>query len=487
MYTIICTRISSLLIISILLVACVSIKDNHSNIPLNHITYPPVSERSSANPDSLGKETTTITTTELDYAPIQSICTPLPDKRLIIPDLDPLGDNQDVLLSYLNQGGSPDVLLDALLITSALIEKTSYMLKAKIAVSDLTGDRVPELIIELLFFPDTDLPVNGNIYLFDCENGKYESAGMIPIISARLNSPNPDPATGLRDIQDMDQDGNAELVIAFVDAFTGKNTYTNNQDIIRRFEIFDWNGATFVDLLSEYEVGSQLSTFNGDGTIRDTNGDGYPDLVLKNGVPHESGQHAPILYRPHTEIWGWDGQSFKQFCWFAVVVPTYRFQAIEDGDNAILCGDFTKALRSYQLALTDNNLLDWKQIILYDPPTIIKTADNPDPEERPRLEAYGHYRLMLLYAKLGLYQEAQDEYATIVAKIANNSSGYAYAELANSFWSKYQSSRDIMAACEEASSYAYDNYEAIIDPLSSKYYFYSSRIYDDAEDMCPFR
>jgi len=487
MHTIIFKRISSIVILSILLVACVSTKDNRLTITMNLITDTPINEKSSATRDSLGNETPTITATELDYASIQSICTPLSYKKPVLTDLDPVGDNQDVLLSYLNQGGSLDLLLEALSNTSPLIENTNYKLLAKISVLDLTGDRVPELIIEVLFFPDADLPVNGNIYLFNCENGKYKSAGMIPIISARINSSNPDPATGLRDIQDMDQDGNAELVIAFVDAFTGKNIYTKNQNIIRRFEIYDWNGAAFVDLLSEYEVGSQLSTFNGDGAIRDTDGNGNPDLVLTNGVPNESGQHTPILYRPHTEIWGWDGQSFTQFCWFADVTPTYRFQAIEDGDNAILCGDFPRALRSYQLALTDENLLDWKKIILYDPPTIIKTADNPDPEERPRLEVYGHYRLMVLYAKLGLYQEAQDEYTTIVAKIANNSTEYAYVELANSFWSNFQSSRDIIAACEEASSYAYDNYEAIIDPLSSKYYYYSSRIYDDAEDMCPFR
>lgn len=206
--------------------------------------------------------------------------------------------------------------------------------------------------------------------------------------------------------------------------------------------------------------------------------------MLSNGAVRQPGR-AAILYRPHTETWSWDGIAFTVSCVEASFSPLYRYQAVEDGDDAMLCGEYDRALTSYQRAIFDEELLGWKPIVFYDPPILVETAPEPDPNERARLSAYSRYRRILTHVAQGFMAEAETVYQSLQEQFPFGAVGNPYAALATAFWEEFQTNTDIYGACAKAVDYAAKNKDEVLTPLSSVYYYYSTR-HSEAEDLCPF-
>ncbi len=118
-------------------------------------------------------------------------------------------------------------------------------------------------------------------------------------------------------------------------------------------------------------------------------------------------------------------------------------------------------------------------------PTRASPTPTSDPEERPRLEAYARYRILILYARQGYQDEAQLAYDTLQKKFPAGSPGSDYTALATAFWDAYTPNADIQAACAAAIAYADAHREAILYPLGPPFYGEQNRIYT-AQDICPF-
>jgi len=411
---------------------------------------------------------------------------PQPSERS--PTLSPISPWEDYapqIRAYLNERGSADGLQDALNGLTITEGETTWRAIAWVMTTDVTGDTTPDVLVDLIFFTEGDHPVHGTIIVFTRRGGQFESNVMARTFGARFHGSAPEKS--VHTIQDMNRNGMPEILFSHLDPPHGFFTIGPQDDFVRLFQIAEWDGETFVGLIQEDKVGrSRAAVTNGDGAVRDKNSDGILELVLNGGPPRGPGVHHP-LYRPLTKTWVWNGSAFILSCVAASPPPVYRFQAVEDGDDAALCGDYEAALASYQRAIFDEQLLGWKEIRFYDPPLSIETAPDPDPDERPRLSAYSRYRILLLHVAQGRRREAQTAYDSLQEQSPPGSIGHSYAELANAFWNEYEVSQDIAIACDAAIKYASTHREDILTPLSSEYYSYYAARHDEPESICPFR
>lgn len=379
------------------------------------------------------------------------------------------------ILDYLNARGSADGLQAALNGLTMTDGGTTWKARTQVMTIDVTGDTTPDVVMDFSFFVEGQY-ADGAIFVFMCREGRYEG-GAVAVIGGQISS-SQDPDPGIRAIRDMNRDGVPEIIFSYIEIIGTHANFT------RVFRILEWDGSKLVDLIQgDSYYPNAASVNNGDGVIRDRDGDGSLELVLTNGIgrgPEISGPQ-----RPRTEIWAWNGVAFT-LASVESASPEYRFQAVQDGDEATLRGDYDKALAFYQQATFDDQLLGWSPGQLW-PDSLYGTTPTPtpDPDERPRLSAYARYRIMILYLVQGFMSEAQIVYETLQDEFPVGVVGHQYAELAALFWEEYKASEDIAAACGKAIEYASAHVEEVLTPLGSGFYGFGQRDYA-AEDICPF-
>lgn len=341
---------------------------------------------------------------------------------------------------------------------------------------DVTGDTMPDVVMDFSLFVEGQY-ADGAIFVFMCQEGRYKG-GAVAVIGGQLFSTQ-DPDPGIRATQDMNQDGVPEIVFSYIEIIGTHANFT------RVFRILEWDGSKFADLIQgdPYHPNA-ASVNNGDGVIRDTDGDGTLELVLTNGIGRGAEMNGP--QRACTDVWAWNGVAFTLDC-VESGPPEYRFQAVQDGDDATLCGHYDKALTFYQQAIFDDQLLGWSPDRLW-PDSLYGTdpTPTPDPDERPRLSAYARYRIMLLYIVQGFMPESQIVYETLQDEFPAGAIGHQYAELATVFWEEYDASGDIAAACGKALEYASTHADEVLSPLGSGFYGFGQRDYAP-EDICPLK
>jgi len=392
--------------------------------------------------------------------------------------IGPYQDYSPQIQEYLNARGSIVGLEEALnQLTVSDDSGTAWQKRVQAIASDVTGDSTPDMIVELVFFA-TGTTVSGGIYIFVCQEGRFErslvddQADQGIITGLNFSGASLDPGIGLRAIQDMNRDGVPEIVFSYIRFFHDTEVIGLHDNFVRDFFIVEWDGERFASLLPFRESSdSPVYVTNGDGEIRDTNGDGILELVLSFG-PARSPETSRT-YRPGTRIWSWNGHTFILTCSEQSVPPLYRFQAVEDGDDATACGHYDKALASYQQVIFDEQLLSWSDL---------QGSSAPDPNERPTLSAYARYRILLLHVAQGNLREARIVYTTLQEKFPSGAVGYPYTELATIFWKTYDATKKVATACEKAVEYAAIHAEEILTPLRSN----TTRGYT-AQDICLFR
>jgi len=380
------------------------------------------------------------------------------------------------ILDYLNAGGSAEGLQAALSELTLTEGKTTWQARTQVMTIDVTGDETPDVVMDLSFF-ETGQYAQGAVFVFTCQKGRYQGGAVAEMAGQVLSGSDPDP--GIRAIEDMNGNKVPEIVFSYIEVIGTHANFT------RAFRIIEWDGAQFADLIQGDPSHHNAATVNnGDGAIHDTDGNGTQELVLTNGIGRYYADGGPE--RPQTDTWAWDGSAFALASW-EYEPPTYRFQAVQDGDDASLLGDYDKALASYERATLDEDLLGWSQGQLWPDSAYGESpTPAPDPDERPRLNAYARYRIMLLHIVRGALSEAQLVYDTLQEEFPPDAAGHQYAKLATAFWIEYKASEDIAAACSKAIEHAAAHSGELLAPLGSSFYGIDQR--DRVpEDICPFR
>jgi len=389
------------------------------------------------------------------------------------------------ILDYLNSKGSSVGL--ASLLSQQRVEQdgVEWEPDADLFLADINYDNVDDVVVSLLLSAEGYDFTDGWLWVFACDAGTYVRLHDQYIGSYSGMFADPASNDGIRSVRDMNRDGSADLVLSHVE------DCGNHANCTRVFEIHGWNGTRLVDLAFSAgfysgEPFPGIYVFNGDGIVRDTNADGYPDLVTSNGITHYYPDIGPE--RARTDIWGWNGQIYTLVRW-EHTPPVYRIQAVWDGDDASRFGDYERAASFYQQAIFDEKLVGWSPGQLWRPKNETWFWDSytpppPDPDERARLSAYSRYRLMLADILQGNASTAVVVYRTLQEKFPAGSVGAAYAQLATAFWGKYASENDVVAGCVDARSFAEAHSNETLSPLGGQ--VYSTRRYT-SEDICPFK
>ena len=220
-----------------------------------------------------------------------------------------------------------------------------------------------------------------------------------------------------------------------------------------------------------------------DSLLPDADGNGTRELILSGGV---GGSYSTIGGGPgrvSIETWAWNGEAFT-LAGLRFGPPEYRFQAVLDGDSAFGRGALDRALVFYQQALEDEDLLGWSDEHRRQHPYYWNGTPPVDPAERPRLTAYGQFRVMLVYAVQARSTDMGSLLESMVEEHLPGSSGYPYLELARFFHEALRQTGSVLEACRVARDFASTNAESLLDPLGGQYYGF---FYDDytPESICP--
>jgi len=219
------------------------------------------------------------------------------------------------------------------------------------------------------------------------------------------------------------------------------------------------------------------------------------ELILKSIIPTPiPSRYAHLIpWRNETFIYSWNGKYFSEER-VEYDAAQYRFQAIQDADQANNNGKYQTALRLYKDVIFKYQLLPWSKEIYEneiskafarDGFREMPTAIPAEPVEYPSLASYAYYRIMLLNLVRGNEADATTSYNTLQQKFGNDSYARPYVEMAILFWNAYQSSHKMYDGCAAAIQYAVEHREILI-PLGSDYHGSQSHIYIPA-DVCPFR
>lgn len=379
------------------------------------------------------------------------------------------------ILNYLNTGGSASGL-QWTLNNSLITINEPVQFTTTISSTDITGDATPDLVMDL-YYEGPEF-VGDSLYIFQCKEGQYQAFALFPF--GWFNPLGHETSDGLRAIRDMTLNGIPEIVYSFIDNVGAHGYFT------RTFHIVEWDGAEFADLIVNpdfYDPGSSSNfayAYNGDGVIRDTDDNGTLELLLTIGTAPHYVDEGP--QRNRTEVLSWNGVAFTAARSY-YDPPEYRFQAARDGDEASIRGDYDEALAFYQQAIFDEKLFGWTGGRFADPFYYGGETPTPDLEERPRLDAYSRYRIVLLHLLQGNMDPAQIVYDTLQEKFPANTVGHDYAQMAVAFWEDYLIHEDLTAACSMAIEFATTYWEIIVAPLGTGYYGLSYPYH--AEDVCP--
>ena len=371
---------------------------------------------------------------------------------------------------FLNDGGSPGRL-------PQLLGEQGFTVAPSVVLQDLTNDGVPEVLVRAY-----------ESLVFACENGRF-----INRLPPSLQVGESVPAPWSDRIADMNANGMPDLVLAH--EFWGAHNYTLS------VEIYEWDGATFRTLIADertdapfarngYGERGVAAMYNGNLALVDVDANGTIELLLEGGL--EGGLDAQLNggpQRSERHIWMWNGLEFiLQDVSFSPA--TYRYQAIQDGDDASLVGDFDGAMSSYKAAIEDADLEGWNPAwlgldSLVGEGTPAPTFPPADPDERPRLEAYARFRMLLIELARGRLDEAENQLRILKAGFGQDSSAYPFVELSEIVWDAHLDTQGMGRACSLAIDYASAHEEQVLAPLGSTYYGFLNRDYDP-QDICPF-
>lgn len=358
-----------------------------------------------------------------------------------------------------------------------------------ITIKDLNNDGVDEIIVI------KNLPMS-SIYIFSCINGAYKSSledsDFYPVNSIKILS-----------TDDINKDGLPEIVLRDLSCFMSGCAYLS---------IAEWDGTKFATLIKD---GSGTTTENyaeifyyKDAYLKDIDNDGIPELIGLSS-PNEDQDPGGLPWRVETYTYKWDGEHYKPLL-VEYSEPHYIFQAVQDGDSYVLDGQYEKALASYKNAI-QNDKLEWWSEDRFNAlranygigPCAEKGAKCPatkiDANEKPILQAYSYFRMMVTQLMMGQPSGAENTYKTMlmaypldadkkIIVVAGNSpavTGSIISKMADAFWQEYQASHSMGNACKKAVAFA-NTQAPFWQYIGSSYMGFQMRTYH-AEDVCPFK
>jgi hypothetical protein len=379
------------------------------------------------------------------------------------PDISDPRNFEEIYTEFLNAGGDPHQLTDV-----------------GAEIKDLTNDGILEVIL-------WDGPSSATLLIFMCSNGEYEESTTRPNESYNF-------VYSILGIEDNNQNGYIEIIVFYPGCMGFR---------CGSIDIVEWDGKNFAHLITD-TIGYDGSAVNfasiNDPSeppyLEDLDNDGILELIWKGGFPPAFRSDFWTFYpsRMETHIYKWDGKSYHALP-ISYPPPIYRYEAVQDGDRFTMAGDYKLALHSYQLVIEDEQL-DWwtvkRGLYIYCHQTDLCAEDLisglppiEDVNERPILGAYATFRSMLVQLLQNDETAAEWTYHKAGWNYPPGNPGHVITGMADVFWSEYQSTKSIPAACEKAVAYM-DEHQEILTYLTGSTNSLQSIQYEPF-DTCPFK
>ncbi len=343
---------------------------------------------------------------------------------------------------YLSNGGAPAVLESSLRDWGAITGQGGVVQ----ADTDLTGDKIPEIIINLFdptrYNPDAVLN-SGQMLIYGCDNGGYRLLYSTPA--------NPGVALPvLHRVGDMNADTVAEVVY---DTQSCSATTCNREGII-----LTWRPV--VGIFEPLNSG-QILAINGRLGIVDIDSDGVLEITVTSSAPSSpaAGPTRTIL-----DIWDWTGQNYV----LAVRTPddpVYRVHQLHDADAELTAGNTREALRAYNAVRNETDLQAWTL-----------------PNETAQLRAFAAFRIMTIYANIG-DPRVDNLWETLASENPEGTPGSAFAAWGAAFIETFRATESPSAGCQAVRSLVTSTRPEALAFLNS--YGFANRNYT-ATDICPF-
>jgi hypothetical protein len=327
---------------------------------------------------------------------------------------------------------------------------------------DFTGDGVPEVMIVLLDSQSLDhKPPPGDLLIFGCDNGGYRL----------LHQAGYQAGSGAPEIQSAD-DINGDFIndLVYVIRTCGERGCVGVVHALEWSLTLGTFGSLFAADITAQEPRVQ---------VKDLETDNVLEISITSGVipfPDAGPQ------REVTRIYKWDGIAYS-LSQTRTSPAQYRIHVIYDADDALRAGDTKQAIKLYQQATSDANLLGWVF-----------------PDDAAHLGAYARFRLILAYIldnRVNKAQAAHDELLALYVPVlptpdllgtvgpsvaASSLPGFEFADMASIFWQNFSLNRDMAHACTLVNAYA-STHMAALEPLNG--FGYANRTYTP-DDICPF-
>ncbi|MBN2470085.1 MAG: hypothetical protein JXN59_05100 [Anaerolineae bacterium] len=342
---------------------------------------------------------------------------------------------------YLSEGATVPALAEALAAWGVVDETQGLVTDAY----DLTGDGVFEVLVIIHDPFNADIaPAPGQLLIYGCGQGDYRL----------LYASDYGPGFGVPALLyagDINANSGPEVVFFQERCQSGA--------CVKAAQVLSWSQPSegFIALNVD-TVGSADGRFS----LADLDGDNVQEIMIQGGGVSTDISAGPP--RSLTTIWDWNGMNYVRAS-TRLDAPLYRIHMVHDADIALASGRTADALRYYQEALDNPRLGSWQV-----------------PNEPVMLRAYVLFKLIVAYAYLDEDGAAGDARAALLQENPSGAPGYAYAQVGDSFWQVFQSTRDMHAACLAAAEAVARNPQAV---LFLNGYGPANRNYQ-IPDICPF-
>ena len=377
--------------------------------------------------------------------PTPSASCRVPSGSPSVPDFAGARSIAPLMLSFLNQGGSPSQLFDALQDSDRIMTQETGM-----AAVDLSGDGAKDLAFSVLDLEAGFSLRPGILLLFECREDHYQ-------LSYTSSSSTDLSAPIIHASADLNGDGVADMLAG--------RRHCGAHTCFEQIEVLIWNGTTLENRLGG--ISNDLPSPQIE-IHRDQDG---PAEIAVTAIGIGSVGAGP--FRPLTRVWSWSAEAFAFLPIHESLHPSsMRIHVLHDADDAARAGNLDAALAYYQSVIADESLDDWLA----------------GAEGHAQLAGYARFRRVVTIIQIGDQASAQQELESLRAAFPSDAAGSAYADLAEVFWLELRRSQEqggadhLAAACAAAQAYAVTHGAEILDPL---YYGYANRSYGPT-DICPF-
>lgn len=278
------------------------------------------------------------------------------------------------------------------------------------------------------------------------------------------------PASRLAAFQDLNRDTWADVVV--------ESKHCGASNCFSSLHLYQWYQAEGSALIPLAEATTDWEfPIAGDEdsgpllTVTDADGDGSWEITLQ-GMGY--GSNGGGYYRRQTLRWWFDPTLGLWLYQDSFTPADMRIYALQDADRLADHGRFSEAIEAYKALIANPQLADLAPVEVID-----GRADNP-------VNAYAHFRLLVLYTLIGLDVDARATAMEIDARYANLPVSGQFVQLADIFMATHALNTSPCMGVRQALAARTIHWS---DMLAGGGYFSNSEYhtgYDTPEAICPF-